>query len=69
MKSVLLVSFALALATFALAPAAEAAPGCTWQSGSCPGIVCYGRGDMYGYLVCVGPVYCDPDPCHERILP
>lgn len=61
--TLLLTTLALMTATLAVVPTADAANGCTILKGPCPGTVCYGTGSHYGYLVCVGPGYCDPAAC------
>ena len=63
MKSTLLVTLSLVATFLAFVPSADAANGCIVLREPCPGIVCYGTGTYYGYLVCVGPGYCDPAAC------
>lgn len=63
----LILAFSLAATFVALAPTTQAANGCTVLRGPCPGLVCYGTGDHYGYLVCVGPGYCDPAACEPYV--
>ena len=59
----ILFALVLATSTIAFLPSAEAANGSIQTQSPCPGIVCYGTGSHYGYLVCVGPGYCDPAAC------